>query len=304
MSSSVENEHNSLTFSQREHKAPFPHAMELQQLPKRFKQLVWRSIDTEIEQLISSIFMLDMPPYYPSGRDIPGLPEIIWAYKFDIELLPHDEIPYPNPIKDKEFCRELILTKDYHEVLTFVEYILRNESCPDNLSRSLMASFQHSPVAYLAENIDGIPTIIPRVSLDSGRATRQALDVIQEYGMGGGTAHLRRAAEHLNAQRYADSIGHSIRAVESVARRIDPGASNDLRLALRSLESANVLKHPALREAFVKLYAYTSDEEGIRHAQVFKEQIEVGPEDALFFFGACAAFAAYLAQKHRQVESR
>ena len=44
-------------------------------------------------------------------------------------------------------------------------------------------------------------------------------------------------------------------------------------------------------------------QEGIRHARVYKDVTEVGADEALFFFGACASFAAYLTQKHRAVSS-
>ena len=47
---------------------------------------------------------------------------------------------------------------------------------------------------------------------------------------------------------------------------------------------------------------YTSDEQGIRHALLEQGSANVGLEEALFMFGACASFAAYLTEKHRQVK--
>ena len=120
--------------------------------------------------------------------------------------------------------------------------------------------------------------------------------------MDGATAHLRQAAEHINARRYADSVADSIRAVESVARVIAPKASNTLGPALDSLEKAGLLKHAALKEAFKKLYGYTSGEQGIRHALLDKEVADVGLDEAVFMFGACASFAAYLVGKHQPTE--
>ena len=99
-----------------------------------------------------------------------------------------------------------------------------------------------------------------------------------------------------------DSISDSIHAVESAARVLDPQASKTLTPALNSLEKAGVLKHRALKEAFAKLYGYTSDEQGIRHALLDQNAADVGLEEALFMFGACASFAAYLTEKHRQVK--
>ena len=83
--------------------------------------------------------------------------------------------------------------------------------------------------------------------------------------MSGSAAHLRKAAECINGQDWAEGVRESINAVESVARQLDPKASTKLGPALKSLERSGTL-HPALKEAFTKLYGYTSDEQGIRHA--------------------------------------
>jgi hypothetical protein len=40
--------------------------------------------------------------------------------------------------------------------------------------------------------------------------------------------------------------------------------------------------------------AYTSDEEGVRHALVFGDEAQVDEADALFMLGACASFVSYL----------
>ena len=87
-------------------------------------------------------------------------------------------------------------------------------------------------------------------------------------------------------------------AVESVARLLDPGASKTLGPALASLEKSGHL-HPALKDAFSKLYGYTSDEEGIRHSLVFQSQSPAGRDEAVFMLGACASFASYLWRRHQ-----
>ena len=120
--------------------------------------------------------------------------------------------------------------------------------------------------------------------------------------MGGATTHLRDAAEHIKEQKYADSIADSIHAVESVACKIDPDPEgrNTLSKALNSLEKAGLLKHKNLKEAFKNLYIYTSNEPGIRHSLLDKDAPDVGQDEAMFMFGACASFAAYLVNKHNK----
>ena len=90
-------------------------------------------------------------------------------------------------------------------------------------------------------------------------------------------------------------------AVESVARLIDPHANHTLTPALKSLEKAGAIKHPALIGAFTQLYGYTDDQQEIRHALLGKDAPDVDIDEALFLFGACASFAAYLVNKYQKM---
>ena len=114
-------------------------------------------------------------------------------------------------------------------------------------------------------------------------------------------AHLRRASECINAGDWAGSVRESIHSVESVARQLDSGAAKTLEPALKSLEKRGAL-HTALKDAFSKLYGYTSDEQGIRHALLDQPEANVGIDEAVFMLGACASFASYLWRKHQPGE--
>ena len=285
-----------LTFAQREGKAPLPEAMELEHVPQQFRQLVWLSIDEEIGDL-AGIGAID--DYYET-QPVHGVAQIIWSFQFEIQLIPHDKIPHSTPTIDQEFSREVVLHGQYHEVIAFVEYILRHEECSSDLYCAIEQAFARTSTAYLVEKVGEISTIMPRISREAGDATRQAIETLNAGSTDGAATHLRQATEHINSGQHADSIADSIHTVESVACTIDPKANKTLGPALDSLEKAGVLKHPALKEAFKKLYGYTSDEEGIRHALLDKDAADVGLNEAIFMFGACASFAAYLTEKHRQ----
>jgi hypothetical protein len=77
-----------------------------------------------------------------------------------------------------------------------------------------------------------------------------------------------------------------------MALRLAPGTGT-LGPALAALEKQGHL-HGGLKAAFASLYGYSSDEEGVRHALVFKEAAQVDEADALFMLGACASFVSYL----------
>ena len=280
------------TFSQREGRSPLP-IMELGSIPKKFRQLTWRYIGEDIDKISHAIV-----DAYTIDKD-EGFRHIIWSFKFDVLEIPHDEIIYQNPSLDKKFSRSIILDEDYDITITFIEYILRHEYCPDDLRKSLIKSFEDASTAYHIVDLDGEPTVIPRISREAGEATRQAVETLQDGGMDSAASHLRQAAEHIGARQYADAITDSIHAVESVARAIEQ-KSKTLASALDSLEKTGVQIHPALKKGFKNLYGYTNDEQGLRHALLDQDAADVGLEEAVFMFGACAFFAAYLTQKHRQ----
>lgn len=48
-------------------------------------------------------------------------------------------------------------------------------------------------------------------------------------------------------------------------------------------------------------YRYTNEVPGIRHARRDQDTPDVGLDEAIFMFGACASFAGYLTRKHRQI---
>ena len=281
-----------LTFSQREGKAPLPEAIKLEYIPRKFRKYVWLHVDRSINEA-TDIFQ-------GSYRTNEGIAGILWRFRFQIQEIPHDDIPTSIPKNDRKFCREIILRGDYHQLFTLVEYILRQDDCSKKLRDLLASEFEKTPIAYYLDTIDDRPTIMPQISREAGEATRKAIETIREGGMDGAAAHLRDAAAHINAGQHADSIADSIHAVESAARIIDPQSNNTLGPALDSLEKAGVLRHPALKQAFDKLYGYTNTEQGIRHALLDKSAADVDLDEAIFMFGACASFTAYLTEKHRK----
>ena len=180
---------------------------------------------------------------------------IVFNYIVQILHLPHDQIEH-RPSRNNT-------RKDYHCVLTLVEFILCHNRCPQHLQEDLKNVFQDVSVAYEIQTTNGLPTIIPRPSEESGAATQRAIETIEQKGPAGAKTHLHDAAKAINEKRYADAVRESI-AVESVARN-RPERGKTLG-ALTSLEKAGVLNHPSLREGFKRLYGYTSDKQGIRHA--------------------------------------
>jgi hypothetical protein len=139
--------------------------------------------------------------------------------------------------------------------------------------------------------------ICPIVSEVDHSTITKAFAELAAKQFNGARAHLHHAASHLTAGKYADSVRESIHAVEAVGKTLDPNADM-LPKALKKLEQ-KISIHPAMKSGFTALYAYTSDEQGIRHALVDDGTANVDEADALFMLGACAAFVSYLINKAR-----
>lgn len=117
---------------------------------------------------------------------------------------------------------------------------------------------------------------------------------LQDNRFAGVAAHLQRAVE-LYANRenpdYRNSIKESISAVEAMARLVAENPKATLADALKTIEKRGAL-HPALKDGFLKLYGYTSDEGGIRHAMLDEPNLTAA--DARYFLLSCTSFSNYL----------
>lgn len=204
---------------------------------------------------------------------------------------------YDQEIVTNEF-KPIFLTHDFNKVFDLLTEIMRNKKCPNEYISEVSKIFRDNRLAYFVLT-DAPVTIFPHATEQEGESIMHAFNDVASLGMGGAKSHLRSAGEAINRSEWAESIRHSISAVESVARQLDPNASKDLRFALRTLRENHEL-HPALEQAFNKLYGYTSDEGGIRHALLEDATARVGSEEAIFMFGACASFVTYLCSKHHR----
>jgi AbiJ N-terminal domain 4 len=110
-------------------------------------------------------------------------------------------------------------------------------------------------------------------------------------------AHLDQALRLLADKKKPDfrnSIKESVSAVEAVCRLITGDQKATLGQALKKIEG-RVPLHAALGQSFDRLYGYTSDADGIRHALL--EESSLTFDDAKFMLVSCSAFVNYLVAK-------
>ncbi|PHR55696.1 MAG: hypothetical protein COA43_15200 [Robiginitomaculum sp.] len=106
--------------------------------------------------------------------------------------------------------------------------------------------------------------------------------------------HLHRSLELLSDRQnpdYRNSIKESISAVESKVQLLLNDEKGTLGNLLNKLDGL----HPSQKEAFKKIYGYTSDKGGIRHALLDEDKIDF--DDAKYMLVVCSAFVNYLTGK-------
>jgi hypothetical protein len=115
--------------------------------------------------------------------------------------------------------------------------------------------------------------------------------------------HLTEALKKIsdkNNPDYRNSIKESISAVESICQIILNEPKAELGKALKKLKE-KIHIHPSLEQGFSKIYGYTSDSDGIRHA--LQSESSVMQEDAIFMLVACSAFVNYLIVKSSKLNT-
>jgi len=190
--------------------------------------------------------------------------------------------------------KQFIFDAEYNELFDLLQHLMRQDNCPFEFTTRIRAVFVESRLAYTVDT-DGPPTILPTATPEEGEALQKALVRLSEAGFSGARKHLRKSGELINGGDWQGSIRESIHAVESVARRLDAKGAKTLGPAIDRLKREHGI-HPALAEACKKLYGYTSDEDGIRHAEL-GDDVSVDQAEAVFLLGACASFVSYLVQK-------
>lgn len=115
------------------------------------------------------------------------------------------------------------------------------------------------------------------------------------------STHMKKALELYSDREnpdYENSIKESISAVESMCCVItgENRAQATLGKMLDKLGEKGVTIHSAQKEAFKKLYGFTSDAGGIRHGSI--DFTNAQSEDALYMLVSCSAFINYLKAKY------
>jgi hypothetical protein len=278
-SRTVSDDRRAITFEQAEGMASLPTQLRPKEISPELRAQLWAIIYPSLMQNVG-------------GHSVFGQWEAILG---DMHVYrdhrPLDEF-YPSINIQKDELKLRIISRGWESVYGTLEFIIRHPACPADLPTQIDEVLRRCRSAYGVFDGDTIGRV---TSDEEAIALTAALKATHGKSFSGAHSHLKSAISALTAGNAAASIRESISAVESAALVIAPGAKT-LGPALSVIEKRHHI-HGALTEGFKKLYGFTSDEKGIRHALLDKPDAEVDDTDALYMLGACASFVTYLVNR-------
>jgi hypothetical protein len=255
------------------------------------------SIDDELKNglwNILTIYLFDplQKNYSIENSSLKSLCISIWFshFKEPIDTMPLSSDRIKNEIRSRFF------NWDYLEIYDFVDFIAVSDNeyfYNEDYIEAMNFVLKRDLSGY--RFVNGILTpIINEVEIGE---IERAISSTTNGNLKGVNIHLSDALNKLSDKKnpdYRNSIKESISALESLCQKITGDPKAELGKALKILGSKLPI-HRALEQGFIKIYGYTSDSDGIRHAMM--EETNLDQEDALYMLIAVSSFINYLITK-------
>lgn len=209
---------------------------------------------------------------------------------------------YPGNSSVWRLTKRSILDDDWIVVFDLIEALIKNMQAAETsqskgitnaIADALNRTFETYLVGYRLIGAE----ITPIDSNAEAEAVSAAFEATE--GIAGARHSLERATELLadrGSPDYPNSIKESISAVEAVVKKVTGEAT--LGAGLGKLETAGLVIHPALKVAWSKMYGWTSDADGIRHAGI--EAADADQALAKYTLVTSSAFVSYLIEEGRK----
>jgi hypothetical protein len=231
----------------------------------------------------------DMHSRSDEAKEVDKLMRSIW---FTLLKLPLDRLPEFDPRRGSDsgygVLRERVMTAIWHDVFDLIEFIAKN------LPRRWGAALRDKLNAVLEQENSAYRFIDFTITEITDQNEIDAVEEAAAENKKTVSAHLKRALELLTDRKtpdYRNSMKESISAVEAVCQEITgkPGAT--LNQCIAAIKTKRTL-HPAFEGSLVKLFGFTSDSGGIRHAMTDETERPTFA-DAKYMLVTCSAVTNY-----------
>ena len=269
-----------MRFSQRMGLRPIKNTIQKDSMDKDLKYGLWNALQLVVLDTLDTKYSWIGSPYARLFRSL-------WSdfFKYPLDNLNNAWETTRGRIRDWYFKAE------WYEVYDFIEFVAQNLSDSDKepfveICNSVLEK-ELSAYRFIGDKIGEITSAAEISAIEAALA-----DSSPVAGING---HLQSALEKFTDRKnpdYRNSIKESISAVEGMARLITGDPKATLGKAIKRLKDNGLVLHPALEDAWSKLYGYTSDAGGIRHAML--EESKIRSSDAKYMLVSCSAFVSYL----------
>lgn len=209
----------------------------------------------------------------------------------------------PSVSQREQLFRNVIMSEQWYRVYDFLEFIhlhkdklKHTQSDLDRFEEYINLVLQRHNSGY--RFVDGLISPI---------TNQQEIDTVEEAinqsPYDGIKMHLHSALEKLSDKEdpdYRNSIKESISAVEVYVRKIT--GESTLGKAIDKLETNGVKIPQMLNVAIEKLYVFTNDSDGVRHALM--DEPDTSKEEAYFMLIACSSLVNYLKAKEAKIKEK
>jgi len=278
-----------MRFSQRIGITPAKKAFQKDSIDEDLLNSLWNALH---------IFIFDNLSNYHDHResDFSVFAKRIWIHFFKE---PIDTIPSGRYGLSKsetiEKIRKWFYKAEWYQIYDFVDFCINEDGIKvkRELSKHLNGVLERENSAYRI--IEGI--LSPITNTFEIEEIEKTLTLKDYTGLDEVNIHIESALKMLSDKEnpdYRNSIKESISAVEALVNKINSSEKDSLGSALNKIDSS-VKIHKALKEGFKKIYGYTSNSDGIRHA--LNEMSSCDFEDAKFMLVSCSAFINYIVIK-------
>lgn len=278
-----------MRFSERIGKKEIKAEIQLDSMDEALRNGLWNILCIYIINKMCESTWLRSSGYQP-------LVENIW---FSFFKEPIDNIsPFPESIAKE--IRMRFFVWHYLEVYDFIDFIASEPGLPFNQNKfisdcNFILKRELSAYRFVEKKLAPITNDLEINSIESALKSTESKD------LKGVRIHLAEALSKLSDKKnpdYRNSIKESISAVESICQEITGEQSAELGKTLKKLKSKLPI-HGALEQGFIKIYGYTSDGDGIRHAMM--DETNLDQEDALYMLVSCSSFINYLITKSDKI---
>lgn len=211
---------------------------------------------------------------------------------FDWWVEAQEQMAHLAPTLKSEWVK--VLTPHFSEGFPYAyniaQYLLEHPECAGHWLTGFSEVLISTRAAYRVLG----DKIVPFGSEEEMAQLSAAIAAAEGASAPGSKAHLLAAAKEMNIGNWAGSVHEAVSAVEAAARITTGEHGKGLSELLVEMRKSGQIQHPALAGALIKLYAYTSDQKGIRHSLVLDGQASVSEREAFLMLGLCSAMTTYL----------